>query len=67
MGSPRPGDRGVGGARPVARELLPCPLPFPEAAVARATPDVCRSVRARLHRKLAWQRWANDGVQALSE
>ena len=61
------------------RDLLPCPLPFPDAVagLARnsthisgwgdaAPPSLTRSVRRRLRKRLAWQQWANDGVRTLN-
>ena len=50
----------------VARELLPCPLPFPDVEGARVK-GVSRSVQRRLQRKGHWQSWANEGVAAICQ
>ena len=54
---------------PVARDLLPCPLPFPEVAGAEVVTaeGVSRAVRSRLRRKAGWMSWANDAVRSMNE
>ena len=49
----------------VLRELLPCPLPFPNAG--GPAPASSRSVQRRHHRKTHWQAWCNEGVATLNE
>ena len=62
-----PASQGLTPRRPVARELLPCPLPYPDLPGPGAAAGCCHAVRTRLHRRVGWQKWANDGVQALNE
>ena len=50
----------------VARELLPCPLPFSGGPIQCSGP-VSRVVRRRFLRKQHWQQWANEGVAALND
>ena len=55
----------LGMASNVLRELLPCPLPFPNAG--GPAPASSRSVQRRHHRKTHWQAWCNEGVATLNE
>ena len=45
------------------RDLFPIPL-FPEGLGSLAR--VGRAVRQRVHRKLHWVRWCNDGISTLN-
>ena len=44
-------------ARPVARELLPLPIPFPENEVVESERirGLSRAVRSRVKRRVGWQ------------
>ena len=57
------------GNRPVSRELLPPPLPFPENEHVESEHLRClsRAVRSRVVRRLGCQGWANDGVRSMNE
>ena len=55
-----------GAGEHVARDLFPCPLPFPDREPVELG-RVCRSVERRLRRRLHWRAWCNDGVAALNE
>ena len=56
-------------ARPVARELLPLPIPFPEKEVVESERirGLSRAVRSRVKRRVGWQGWANAGVRSMNE
>ncbi len=45
------------------RDLLPLPLPRSEPDPRR---DLSRAVQRRVERRLHWQRWATEGIQALN-
>ena len=73
-----PGDEGVGVLlaesvqkveRPVSRELLPLPIPFPENEVVESERirGLSRAVRSRVMRRVGWQGWANAGVRSVNE
>ena len=73
-----PGEKGVGVLlaesvqqveRPVSRELLPLPIPFPENEVVESERMRClsRAVRLRVKRRVDWQGWANAGVHSTNE
>ena len=73
-----PGEKGVGVLlaeslqkveRPVARELLPLPIPFPENEVVKSERirGLSRAVRSRVKRRVGWQGWANAGVRIVNE
>lgn len=52
----------------VARDLLPCAVPFPGAeAELRRPGGGCRSVRSRRIRKVSNQCWANEAIRSLNE
>ena len=55
--------------RPVSRELLPLPIPFPENEVdeSERMRGLSRSVRSRVKRRVGWQGWANAGVRSMNE
>ena len=57
------------GNRPVSRDLLPLPVPFPENEhVESGRPrSLSRAVRSRVVRRVGWQGWANDGVRSMTE
>ena len=54
---------------PVARDLLPCPVPFDPVSLAEGSSlaNVSRSVRQRVRRQTAWKHWANSAVVALGD
>ena len=56
-------------ARPVARELLPLPIPFPEneAVESERIRGLSRAVSSPVKRRVGWQGWANAGVPSMSE
>ena len=73
-----PGEKGVGVLlaesvqqveRPVSRELLPLPIPFPENEVVESERirGLSRAVRLRVKRRVDWQGWANAGVHSTNE
>ena len=73
-----PGEEGVGVllaeavqqvVSPVARELLPLPIPFPlnEVVESDRIRGLSRAVRSRVKRRLGWQGWANAGVRSMNE
>jgi hypothetical protein len=47
------------------RELLPCPVPFPDL-LAVDPRKVSRPVARRLQRSVHWKSWCNDGMMALN-
>ena len=53
----------------VAKELFPCPLPFPDVAQFdhESIQHCSRAVRSRLRSNLANQEWANSAVGSLNE
>ena len=73
-----PGEKGVGVllaesvqkvVRPVSRELLPLPIPFPvyEVVKSERMRGLSRSVKSRVKRRVGWQGWANAGVRLMNE
>ena len=50
------------------RELLPCPLPYPEAAqpLDLGTSQLSRATRSRLRKTYSWKAWVNSAVDALN-
>ena len=73
-----PGERGVGVLlaesvqqveRPVSRELLPLPIPFPENEVVESERirGLSPAVRLRVKRRVDCQGWANAGVHNTNE
>ena len=73
-----PGEKGVGVLlaesvqqveRPVSRELLPLPIPFPENEVVESERirGLSRTVRLRVKRRVDRQGWANAGVHSTNE
>ena len=73
-----PGKKGLGGllaesvqqvARPVSRELLPLPTPFPENEEVESEwmRGLSRAVRSRVKRRVGWQGWANAGVRSMND
>ena len=61
----RPGDE----ASRAARDLVPCPLPFPECTLhnAAALKGKSRSVRSRIRHSASLREWANEGVTTINE
>ena len=57
------------GNRPVSRELIPLPVPFPENEHVESEHlrSLSRAVRSRVVRRVGWQGWANDGVRSMNE
>ena len=73
-----PGGKGVGvllaGSvqkveRPVSREFLPLPIPFPENEVVKSERirGLSGAVRSHVKRRVGWQGWANAGVRSMNE
>ena len=73
-----PGEEGMGVllaeavqkvARPVARELLTLPIPFPEKEVVESDRirGLSRAVRSRVKKRVGWQGWANALVLSVNE
>ena len=54
---------------PVLRELLPCPLPFPELRRGPSGQKLpcCRAVQKRRRAADYWKSWANEAVFCLNE
>ena len=53
----------------IPRELLPCPLPFPDAELGEGSPvfSTSRAVQSRVRRRLACQVWTNEAVKTLNQ
>ena len=61
----QPGDE----APRASRDLVPCPLPFPECTLqdAAALKGKSRSVRSRIRHSASLREWANEGVTTINE
>ena len=55
--------------RPVSRELLLLPIPFPdnEKAESERLRELSRAVKSRVNRRVGWQDWTSAGVRSMNE